>query len=255
LIIVAGTLISLIVCKKFNLAALFGGFTFIGFLDDFIVPRTMPGKRGLGWKQKLGLQFLFAAGFGAIQGLGPTQIAVTVFVLLFFSNAYNFSDGLDALAGSILIFLTLGIASIGLMFGQTEPVVVAVALLGGVIPFLFLNAPPAKVFMGDTGSLPIGALIGASVLQLGRIEDHTGPMVYLALTALSIMMIVELVPVPLQILSVKLRKKKLFPFTPIHHAFEKAGWPESRVVWRFALVQLLCTAVAISLAAYSFQSP
>jgi phospho-N-acetylmuramoyl-pentapeptide-transferase len=66
------------------------------------------------------------------------------------------------------------------------------------------------------------------------------------------MMIAELVPVPLQILSVKLFKRKLFPFTPIHHAFEKAGWKETRVVWSFALVQLLLTVAALTFAAIAF---
>ncbi|MFZ4508712.1 MAG: hypothetical protein ACOYON_13535, partial [Fimbriimonas sp.] len=72
---------------------------------------------------------------------------------------------------------------------------------------------------------------------------------WLPLTVLSLPMICELVPVPIQIFSVKVFRRKVFPYTPIHHAFEKAGWPETRVVWMFALIQLICSLVAVGLVA------
>ena len=239
---------------------LMAGFAVIGFVDDFVVPRLLKGKRGLGWKQKIIMQFgLAILGAGLCFGWKlDFDFTAAVFLILFFSNAYNFSDGLDGLAGTLLLGLVLGIAGISLMTAWMEPVaVMIVPLAGAVIPFLYLNAPPAKVFMGDVGSLPIGAVLGLAVacltLQPGwaqvdsvttmPVSGSTG--VILACAILSVMMIVELVPVPLQIASVKLRKKKIFPYTPIHHAFEKAGWPETRVVWMFALTQLLLSLFAI----------
>lgn len=248
LIIVSGTLVSLCACHLWASSALFFAFTLIGFVDDFVIPRLMPGKRGLEWKQKLALQLIAAGVYAFVASQDPWLIGVSLFVILFYSNAYNFSDGLDALAGSILIFLGLGIAAIGFTIGNNEPALISLALIGAVIPFLYLNAPPAKIFMGDVGSLPIGALLGAAVVKLGS-RPMTFPTLYLALLVLSFVMVVELVPVPLQILSVKLRKKRLFPFTPIHHAFEKAGEPETRVVWRFALVQLIASLAALTIVA------
>jgi phospho-N-acetylmuramoyl-pentapeptide-transferase len=146
--------------------------------------------------------------------------------------------------------------------------VTAAALCGGIIPFLFLNAPPARVFMGDFGSLPIGAVLGfLTAFLAGQFSGSTVfPAVgivgspapefwigndsrsYLPLALLGFVMAAELIPVPIQIASVKLFKRKVFPFTPIHHAFERAGWKETRVVWSFILVQLLATAAAYTVA-------
>ncbi len=238
------------------------GFALVGFIDDFVVPRVFKGKRGLGWKQKIIMQFgLAILGAGLCYGWEfDFPFAACVFLILFFSNAYNFSDGLDGLAGTLLLGLVLGLVGIGLLTAWMEPMVVMVVpLAGAVIPFLFLNSPPAKVFMGDVGSLPIGAILGLAVSCLTfapnwslidavtTLPSAGHSPVNAACIVLSLMMLVELVPVPLQILSVKLRKKKLFPYTPIHHAFEKAGWPETRVVGMFSLTQTLLSALAITI--------
>jgi phospho-N-acetylmuramoyl-pentapeptide-transferase len=242
-------------------ALLFGGFALIGFVDDFVVPRLFKAKRGLGWKQKILMQVVLAtiAAF-LLHGQFDLTLGIAVFLILFFSNAYNFADGLDGLAGSILLALAGGLAVLatGTIHGFALSAVL-VPLVGAVIPFLFLNAPPAKVFMGDVGSLPVGAVLGMAVAceatrlgvpGSGTVESWGVPLMDpLAMAALlvviSLVMVAELVPVPLQILSVKIRKKRLFPYTPIHHAFEKAGWPETRVVWVFALTQLLLSCLAI----------
>jgi phospho-N-acetylmuramoyl-pentapeptide-transferase len=244
-----------------SLLLLFVLFSSIGFVDDFVVPRVFPGKRGLGWKQKFLMQAVAALVF-AIPAFSSNWSLVmwSVFLIMFFSNAYNFSDGLDALAGSLLIAFAAGLIGIAVLAGSYELVPCLLALIGGTIAFLFLNAPPAKVFMGDVGSLGIGAVLGAVVLYTAAgargvefrspfSSGYVGPQpIFLALFVASLMMVVELVPVPLQIASVKLRKKKLFPYTPIHHAFEKAGWPESRVVWMFALSQLILSVLAVQIA-------
>lgn len=253
LIVIAGMLAAMTVSgyRDFAAIVLLVGFALIGFIDDFVVPRKFVGKRGLGWKQKILMQVVVAVAAAMMARSSALGIGVLVFLVLFFSNAYNFSDGLDALAGTILLGLASGLIAIGLLTEMRSAwLVPLVAMLGAIVPFLFLNAPPAKVFMGDVGSLPIGAVLGYVVGQFalgyGTGMDHThvaiGP-----LLVISLMMVVELVPVPLQILSVKLRKKRLFPYTPVHHAFEKAGWPETRVVFHFALAQLLLAALAVGL--------
>lgn len=229
------------------------GFAFIGFADDFVVPRLIKGKRGLGWKQKIAMQVVFAAlGAGLLfrWDLG-WQFWISLVVILFFANAYNFSDGLDGLAGSLLLTLGLGLAALATHSGASIDVKVLIAaLMAAVIPFLFLNAPPAMVFMGDVGALPIGACLGlviAELLTRGAMANlANGPAVMvLPAIVVSLIMIAELLPVPLQILSVKIRGRRLFTRTPIHHAFEAKGWPETRIVWAFALTQLVLSGAAL----------
>ena len=243
----ATTQVALILCL---------GFALIGFLDDFIVPRLIPSKRGLGWKQKILMQILVAGlGMGLLyQWKLGLEFWIGLFLVLFFSNAYNFADGLDGLAGSLLLTLGLGLAALSVHAGAALDVPIAIAaLMGAVIPFLFINAPPARVFMGDVGSLPVGACLGLVVAELitQRSYEPAGVAsgidwwMTVPVAIASFIMIAELVPVPLQILSVKLRKKKLFTYTPIHHAFEAKGWPESRVVWTFALMQLVLSGGAL----------
>lgn len=231
------------------------GFGLIGFVDDYVVPRMMQGKRGLGWTQKLLLQILF--GSGALWATGirePVALGLGLFFILFFCNAYNFSDGLDGLAGSLALWLLIGFAWLN---PATAPVVLP--LLAGILVFLYFNAPPARVFMGDVGALAIGAVLGLLFVQSALVPMPTdgslsawlgvfGSPTFAAFAVLSVVMIAELVPVPLQIFWVKVFKKRLFPFTPIHHAFEKAGWPETRVVFLFNVVQVACLIFAVLLA-------
>lgn len=236
---------------------LFLGFSLIGFVDDFVVPRMMVGTRGLGWKQKLLMQIVLAAVAYVVsspEGFNPVRIGISVFTVLFFSNAYNFSDGMDGLAGGLLVVLGAGLVGVGLI-AKIDGISLAIPsiLVGAILPFLFLNAPPAKVFMGDVGALPIGALLGFGVDRM--LGTTGGSVLWLPLGIASFVMIAELVPVPIQVASVKIRKKRVFPMTPIHHAFEKAGWAETRVVWGFILVQALCSAAAIAVALTVGQRP
>ena len=226
------------------------GFGAIGFVDDFVVPRLMAGKRGLGWMQKLALQIAFSVGAGLCAGMPPTALAMFTFVILFWSNAYNFADGMDANASLISLGLSVGFFLISLAQPNTVPDIAALAIAGATIPFLYLNAHPAKVFMGDVGALPIGALYGVSFWGLitNPASGHMSvPILGLVAVLISLVMIAELVPVPIQIFSVKVFKRKVFPYTPIHHAFEKAGMPETRVVAMFAIVQLLASLAAATI--------
>lgn len=253
LIVVAGALAAMAISGYRDYAAitLLVGFALIGFIDDFVVPRRFVGKRGLGWRQKIAMQIVVAVGAALLTRINPLGIGLIVFVVLFYSNAYNFSDGLDGLAGTILLGLGTGLLALGYLEDmRTAWLVPVAALLGGVLPFLFVNAPPARVFMGDVGSLPIGAVLGYVVARFALGQNVGGYHIVVAagpLVVISLVMAAELIPVPLQILSVKVRKKRLFPYTPIHHAFEKAGWPETRVVFHFALVQALLAALAVGL--------
>ncbi|MER3496329.1 MAG: hypothetical protein C4320_05720 [Armatimonadota bacterium] len=223
------------------------GFGAIGFLDDFIIPRLIKGKRGLGWRQKIVMQFVVA-----VVALLPTigfnfvPLGFGVFVILFASNAYNFADGLDGLAGFIGVAYAAGLVGLASNSSQYGVGVIGFAVAAGLIPFLYLNAHPARVFMGDVGSLPIGALLGWA--SLGLFRDLRAPtLTPLALLALNLLLIVELVPVPIQVLSFKLTGRRIFPATPIHHSFENKGWPETRIVPAFAMFQLLLAVLALTL--------
>ena len=230
------------------------GFGLIGFVDDYVVPRMYESKRGLGWMPKLVAQILLASlvpGMALLSGVDSNAVmrfSAEVFLILFFANAYNFADGMDALAGSLLIFFAAGAAVMGFLVDAQFTPILAALLIGAAVPFLFYNAPPAKVFMGDVGSLPIGALLGTMVVDLGTSAHRSGfssGWAYGALAVLSIPMILELVPVPIQILAVKTIKRRVFAKTPIHHAFESKGVPETRIVWTFALIQIVCVALAL----------
>lgn len=226
------------------------GFAAIGFLDDFVVPKLMESKRGLGWKQKFALEIAVSLGAVWIFVGEPSvwNVASGVFLMLFLANAFNFADGLDALAGSLLIGLAVGLALLSDQANWRDGVVLSFALVGGTIPFLILNAPPARVFMGDVGALPIGALLGLLFVGLMTPPHSSAAIGWVPLLIIGFVMVAELVPVPMQVGYFKLTKKRLFPMTPIHHSFEKRGWMETRVVWLFALAQLLLSALAVTLA-------
>lgn len=259
--------------------ALVLGYALIGFVDDFVIPRLMKGKRGLGWTQKLLMQIGIAA--GSVYLLGPTSLGAlgfAVLCILFFSNAYNFTDGLDWLAATVLMALAGGIAALAHLQGATTITHLMVLLVGATLPFMVFNRPPAKIFMGDVGSMPIGGLLGICVAslawpatapsigmpaliklnqigggvvfaQLGTMSLDPRPLaIWGALFVMSFVMFAELLPPPLQIASVKLRKKRLFPMTPIHHAYQKAGWKETRIVAMFFAVQLVCSLLGLAIA-------
>jgi phospho-N-acetylmuramoyl-pentapeptide-transferase len=235
------------------------GFGAIGFVDDYVVPRMMPGKRGLGWKQKLAMQVLLSV---AVVMVGPGAprdawwIAFGALTIIFFSNAYNFADGLDWLAGTLLIAYCLGAFFLTSIFPSTlanEQAIVS-SMLGAILPFMYLNAPPAKVFMGDVGSLPIGALIGYlnfTVLYGNRNGSTPNGALFGLLFILGLVLVLELVLVPIQVFYYKRTKKRIFPATPIHHAFEVKGMPERRIVALFFAVQIFLSVAVVAMATSS----
>ncbi len=235
---------------------LLAGFCLIGFLDDFILPRYTKATRGLSWGPKLLLQLAFSIAIlrvdPSLGSAGSAVLGVSVLIVLFVANAYNFADGLDCLAGSLGIVIALGLGVSSLLMGYSDSIIVGAAIAGGLAPYLVLNAPPARVFMGDVGALPIGALIGymAAQASTGLIVDpkHLAPWLWVIAPNL-VVLAAELLPVPIQIASVKLLGRKVFLRTPIHHGFEARGWPESRIVWTFAAIQVALSLLAVSMAA------
>ncbi len=228
--------------EQFN-AILIGlfGFGLLGFIDDFLIPRYLTGKRGLGWTQKLLVQLAIVVLMVTSLGLSSIQLSVTVgFIILFFANAVNFSDGLDGLCGGLLIIATAFFMSGIVGFA-------AMAMVGALVPFMFLNAPPAKIFMGDVGALPFGATFGVLFANtlVSQSESHSLTYVVAVLVSVSLIFILELALVPMQLFWVKVFKRRLIPASPVHHSFEKLGWPETRITAVFLLVQFILTMIAM----------
>lgn len=207
------------------------GLAIVGLIDDDLSKR-LTGKRGLRWRPKLLMQLLVVLAYSACFGFDSRSLLAGFFILVF-ANAYNFADGLDALAASLLVAILIPFA---IWSGSA----LTAAMLGAILPFLVLNAPPAKVFMGDVGALPIGGLY-ALVLVSSPYETRIWPWL------VSLVLIIELVMVPMQVVAVKTIGRRIFASTPVHHAFEVKGWPETRIVWTFFVVQMVLSAAAITM--------
>lgn len=226
-------------------------FAAIGFVDDFVLPRVKAGSRGLGWMPKLLLQVGAAwwLGQAVVAGQGWGAQAGFIFWVLALANAYNFADGLDGLAGGLFLILAVGWTAFAAIAGVAVPhVMLAGAAL--MLPFLSLNAPPARVFMGDVGSMALGALLAVSCWDVlsAATAAHPAASVTIITAGACLLFVLgaELIPVPLQIAAVKLIKRRIFPRTPIHHAFQAAGWPETRIVAFFFIVQVAAVMVGLS---------
>lgn len=233
------------------------GFFVIGFVDDWVIPRRKPGSRGLGWRVKLLAEIAVATAFFLAAGMrNPIEIGLGVLVILFFANAYNFADGMDALAATLGIALAAGLAVVAYVAGLPGLATLMAILAASYLPFLVYNAPPARIFMGDVASLPVGALLGSAFFSIAHatwpLDGPASSAIWLALALLSLVMVAELVPVPLQIASVKLRGRRMFQFkTPIHHGMQDGGMPETRVVYVLAVAQVACTLGALAVLGFS----
>ena len=229
----------------------------LGFLDDYI---KVVKKRNLGLKarQKLLGQIVIAVivVFFAQQELG---IATTVwlpvlreeldiglfyyplvlFVLVGTSNAVNLTDGLDGLAAGTVTVAAAAYMAVALAFGATDLAVFAAAVAGAACAFLRFNHHPARVFMGDTGSLALGGALAA----LG-ILTHTE----ILLAVIGLVFVVEALSVIIQVISFKTTGKRVFLMSPIHHHFELKGWTETRVVYAFWFVGAVVAALGGALA-------
>ncbi|WP_277585733.1 phospho-N-acetylmuramoyl-pentapeptide-transferase [Psychrobacillus antarcticus] len=231
------------------------GFGVIGFLDDFI---KVVLKRNLGLTsiQKLIGQILIAilAYILLKQGpfdtfleipftqidlpLGQFYIAFLIFWLVGFSNAVNLTDGLDGLvAGTATVaFATFGV--LALAYEQTDIAIFTFSVSGALLGFLLFNKNPAKVFMGDTGSLALGGAL-AMVSILVKQE--------LLLLLVGIIFVVETLSVILQVISFKTTGKRIFKMSPIHHHFELSGWNERKIVTVFWAIGFIAAMIVVCL--------
>lgn len=231
-------------------------FGFVGFLDDFIKVKKKRNE-GLSVVQKIVMQALIIAAFftsRVLSGDTSTVIRIPFFgqlelsffyyilmglVILYLVNAVNLTDGIDGLCGSVsfIYFLAFALITANIrLYGMT---VVTVAAAGGCLGFLFWNFPPAKVFMGDTGSMFLGGLVAAVGISSGcEVLMIIAAAVY----------IWEALTVLIQTTYFKITGgKRLFKMTPIHHSFELRGWKEIKIDAVFTLLAVLAGAAAVAL--------
>ncbi len=228
-------------------------FGLIGFIDDYI---KVVKKRNLGLteKQKLVLQFAVTAAFLVAQhlighlstivtvpGIGQVDFGLIYYPIVFAGitfmvNAVNLTDGIDGLCSSVTFIVALTFVIISATFGYYSNSIFACALAGSLVGFLVWNFYPAKVFMGDTGSMFLGGAVVAMAWAVKRPE---------VLVLVGIIYTVEAVSVMIQMTYFKLTHgKRLFKMTPIHHHFEMCKWSEVKIVWSFSAIAALFCAVA-----------
>jgi len=184
-------------------------------------------------------ELFWFAGEGAVD-LGLWYIPIAVFLIVGMSNAVNFTDGLDGLAGLISATAFAAFGTIALLQGQIFLARFSFTLVGALFGFLWFNVHPANLIMGDTGSLPLGATLAVVALMTGQ---------WLLLPIIAIIPVSEAISVILQVGYFKLTKgKRLFKMAPFHHHFELLGWSETQVVQRFWLVGLMAAMIGIALA-------
>ena len=235
------------------------GFGAVGFMDDYDKV-TKRSHKGVSGKVRLLLEFIIAGVAvtlivsqtggklylpfvnGAVADLGYWYIGFGAFVIVAFGNSVNLTDGLDGLATMPVIIASLAFMVIvylvgnakyaeylGLPFilGVGDLVILCGAIIGAGLAFLWYNAPPAAVFMGDTGSLALGGTLGA----ISVVAHHE-----FVLAIIGGLFVVEALSVVIQVFWFKRTGKRVFRMAPIHHHFEQLGWPESTVVIRFWII-------------------
>lgn len=244
---------------SYNLLTLifvFLGYSLIGFIDDFLII-IKNNNKGLSENAKLVFQIIMAIIFFYLFLLGDNEPLIWIhtlnikidigwfyglFILLVLvssSNAVNITDGLDGLAGglSLIALLTFGIITLntGWLEGYAEISLFIFMICGSLIGFLFFNSNPAKIFMGDTGSLALGATLG-SIAILTRHE--------ILLIVIGVVFVLETLSCVIQRVYYKITHKRIFPITPIHHTFERI-MNESEVVKIFWIVGLIGSMIGL----------
>jgi len=249
------------------------GFGLIGFYDDYLKVSKSTAK-GFGGKARLALEFLIAAAaayavtlldnppfstsiaFPFLKALtfnlGLFFIPFAAFVMVGAGNAVNLTDGLDGLAIVPVMIACASFALIAYLSGNAvfagylqihhvpgtgELAVICGAVIGAGLGFLWFNAPPAAIFMGDTGSLALGGMIGAIAVA----TKHE-----IVLAIVGGLFVLEAVSVIAQVISFKLTGKRVFRMAPIHHHFELLGWTESQVVIRFWIISVVLALIGLA---------
>lgn len=258
-------LILMVIFKKINtnytlilVVFTFLSYSLIGFIDDYLIIKRNNNK-GLSESSKFIMQIIVAIVFFYIfmkagnepliwihtlnikMNIGWLYGIFILLVLVASSNAVNITDGLDGLAGglSLIAFITFSLISwnTGWLEGYSDISLFGFALSGALLGFLVFNIKPAKIFMGDTGSLALGATLGTYAI-LTRHE--------LLLVVIGIVFVAETLSCVIQRFYYKLTKKRIFPMTPIHHTFEKKGWKEENIVRLFWIIGLIASMISLS---------
>jgi len=233
-------------------------FAIMGAIDDWEGirgPRKGEGMRsrtkfmiqvalalGVAWALKIKLQVpdLYLPGYPVPIDLGMWYIPIAAFIIVSMSNAVNFTDGLDGLAGLIAATAFVAYGGIALMQGQTYVARFCFIMVGALFGYLWFNVHPAQLIMGDTGSQALGATLTVIALMTGQ---------WAVLPVIAIIPVSEMVSVVIQILYFRATKgRRFFKMAPIHLHFELLGWSETQVVQRFWLIGLLAAMVGVGLA-------
>ncbi|MDZ5252804.1 phospho-N-acetylmuramoyl-pentapeptide-transferase [Clostridium sp. LIBA-8841] len=231
----------------------FIGFGFVGFLDD-LLKIIKKKNEGLTSGQKM-ILLLIVSGFltwyaykyigtsinipfldGQLN-LGLFYIPFVVFYFAGVTNAVNLTDGLDGLATSVTVLVTTFLGIVSYNLGHISLAIFCVALAGSLLAFLRFNAFPARVFMGDTGSLALGGAVAMIALILKM------PLI---LVFIGIIYVIETLSVILQVASFKLTGKRIFKMAPIHHHFEQLGWSETKIVSVFSIITVVFCFIAFA---------
>jgi phospho-N-acetylmuramoyl-pentapeptide-transferase len=276
IVFITATVLASLLTIKFSNAFAIGGiltlllFALIGFQDDFAKIKKNENLAGFKARTKLLLQVLSAllisgylcifADFNTdlyvpflktpVIDMGIFSIVLWILVIVATSNAVNLTDGLDGLATVpsitalssfvIIIYITghAKISSYLLMpnFDVGEVAIVAAALIGSLTGFLWYNCHPAEVFMGDSGSLTVGAFLGYLAI-ISKSE--------ILLLLIGSIFVIETLSVILQVGSFKLRKKRVFLMAPIHHHFEMKNWAENKIIVRFWIIAIISNLIAL----------
>ena len=231
------------------------GFGVVGFVDDFI-KLVLKNTKGLKPMYKMIGLLIVAVGYtlylAKVLNIGTETyipifkqyinlpiwiyIPFAIFVLLGTTNAINLTDGVDGLSTSITTIIITGLMVISIIFGIKEVTLIGCILVGACLGFLLFNLHPAKVFMGDTGSLLLGGAVAGMALYLKM------PLI---LIVLALIPIIETVSVMIQVLYYKKTGKRIFKMAPIHHHFELSGWNENKVVSVFSVITLILAVISI----------
>jgi phospho-N-acetylmuramoyl-pentapeptide-transferase len=172
--------------------------------------------------------------------IGWVYIPIAIFFIVGFANAVNLTDGLDTLAGGTLLVAFAAYGVIAFLQGQNHVVTFCFTVAGALLGFLWFNAHPAQVFMGDTGALALGGALAVAAFQTGQ---------WLLLPLIGVIYVAVTLSVILQVAYFKLtRGKRLFKMAPLHHHFELSGWAETQVTVRFWIVAIVASFLGIALA-------
>lgn len=232
-------------------------YAVLGMIDDWEGIRGPRRGHGMRAATKFTIQIIFAIGIAIalrdilevpqlfwftsreVINLGAFYIPIAVFIIVGMSNAVNFTDGLDGLAGLIAATAFVAFGFVAVLQGQVYLARFCFTLVGALFGFLWFNVHPASLFMGDTGSLALGATLGVVALMTGQ---------WLIIPLLAVIPVSEALSVVIQVLYFKATGgKRFFRMAPLHHHFELIGWSETQVVQRFWLVSLVFTMLGMAL--------